>query len=147
MEGIHIKIKKLILIIIILIFIISSFTGCLEQEAVKTENKFEGIEFQSDIVELSYGKIDFISDQGNLMRVDVQYLFKNIANRDLRINIHVKFYDKLDNLIETSQRKEMNLPIGYEEVGVGPANIISYSGELVSKVDHVELIVEEGPIS
>jgi hypothetical protein len=140
-------IKKLSLIVMLLIFILSNLTGCLEQEAVKTENKFEGIEFESDIVELSYGKIDFISDQGNLMRVDVKYLFKNIANRDLRINFYVKFYDKLDNLIATSQRKEMNLPIGYEEVGVGPANIISYSGELVSKVDHVELIVEEGPIS
>jgi len=135
--------KSLLLNGTILFVIFLFFSGCLEQPATETENQSNDIIFSSDLVDLIYSKIDYIKEENSIVSVEIRYLFRNIVDKDLNLIVYVNFYDNFDNLIAKSNSKEINLIKDYEETGVGPANIISYTGEFAYKVDHVEIVVEE----
>lgn len=118
-------------------------SGCVFQGGVTVKNNFEGITFESSVVELVNASLDFREDRNVITKVDVKYLFRNIAGRAVEVSVIVEFYDKNDNLLVTRGPKYINLPKDYVETVYSPANIISYSGEKVSEVDHVRIIAEE----
>lgn len=132
--------KKLILIICLILIIITFFNGCQESESIKTndENK---IFFESSIVELKDSDIIFHKDEDIIVRVEVYYLFKNLLNEQIELEITVEFYDKDDNLLHTGGPKYIDLPPLYSEVNILPANSIDYLGENIEFVDHVIIIV------
>jgi hypothetical protein len=117
--------------------------GCVFQGGVTVKNNFEGITFESSVVELVNASLDFHEDKNVITKVDVKYLFRNIAGRAVEVSVMVEFYDKNDSLLVTRGPKYINLPKDYVETVYSPANIISYSGEKVSEVDHVRIIAEE----
>ena len=135
--------KYLILIGIVFLFLTSIFSGC-QQEGTSTDENFENIYLNSDIVELVYSEMNLNkNEKGEIIGVEIQYLFKNIAKRIIDINVFAEFYDKDDNLLVREGPKEITIPKGWTEQGISPANIITYSGELSSFIDYVEIIVEE----
>ena len=118
-------------------------SGCVFQEGVTVKNNFEGITFESNIVELVNASLDFHEDKNVITKVDVKYLFHNIAGKNVEVTVIVEFYDKNDNLLVTRGPKYIILPKDYVETVYSPANIISYSGEKVSEVDHARIIAKE----
>ena len=118
-------------------------SGCVFPEGVTVKNNFEGITFESSIVELVNASLDFHEDKNVITKVDVKYLFHNIAGKNVEVTVIVEFYDKNDNLLVTRGPKYINLPKDYVETVYSPANIISYSGEKVSEVDHARIIAKE----
>lgn len=137
-------IKKIpILILISVILAVISLSGC-EQKGAEVQNSSKLIALDSRVVELAYSSLNFTKDSsGNIIRADVEYLFKNIANKPVDVQVFVKFYDKNDNLLATGGPKEINLPEGYTEQIISPANIISYDGKDAAKVDHVTITAKE----
>ncbi|KYK21538.1 hypothetical protein AYK24_08995 [Thermoplasmatales archaeon SG8-52-4] len=113
-------------------------SGCQENSS-NNGKSFEGIALESDIVELAHASKEFIKDDNEIIRVEVQYLFKNIARRDIQFKVFAEFYDKNNNLLNTSSQKEFIIPDGYTETSVLPANIISYDGEDCKQVDHITI--------
>ena len=145
--------KNIILIITAIILITVAFCGCPEddQPAVTTGAK---VKLESTIVELADSKFEFIKtseyDQDCdceiefLKRVDVSYLFHNIAGKDIAASVTAELYDKEDNILWVSpQPKTINLPKDYTEVGYLPANTFSYDGARLDAVDYAVLIVTD----
>jgi hypothetical protein len=135
--------NKKIFVISSIISILIFFSGCTEQEAANLNNYPENIEFESDIVNLVYAEIEEYRESGKLLRLDVKYLFENIAERVISFKVNVEFYDADNNLLSKSGAKTIeNMPIGYKEGQVLAANIISYDDD-VDLVHHVKIAVEE----
>lgn len=137
-------IKKIpILILISIILTVLYLSGC-EQKGTNVDSKYDKIILDSSVVKLAYSSLNYSrSAAGDIVRVDVEYLFKNIANKPVDVQVFVKFYDKNDNLLATEGPKEINLPEGYTEQVISPANIISYKGKDAAKVDHVTITAKE----
>ena len=135
--------KRLLLVTIMIFFVTIFFCGCQEQEAITSQNSFKGITFESSVAELVNASLDIHEENNILTRVDVKYLFHNIADKDLEIYVTVEYYNKDDNLLATEGPKIISLPEGYTEQVILPANIISYSGEKVSEVEYVKIIAKE----
>lgn len=132
-----------VLVCIVMLFV-GFLSGCQEESAPTENNISDKIELESDIVELVYANINQHTDGTKTVQVDVEYLFKNIVDRIISIEITAEFYDENNNSIYTGGPKHMtNLPVGYVETNILPINKISYSGEDAYKVDHVKIIVEE----
>ena len=132
--------------VIITLLVAVAFSGCQEQ-GVTTDENFEGIYLESNVVELAYGTLefhttyDFEYEKDIVEKVDVKYLFHNIAGRDIDINVTVNLYDKDNNLLESLVgQKTSNLFKDYTE---GMVNVISYSGERVTEIDHVKIFAIE----
>lgn len=133
--------KKLIILIILLLTILTS--GCQEE---KTENNIipDNIKLESDVVDLIFA--DFIEhkDREKTNRIEVQFLFKNIVNRIIDIKVYVEFYDKEDNLLNTSYSKEGTYPPGYYDEILNPLwSTILYDGDDADKVEYVKIVVKE----
>ena len=144
-EGKNPMKKKLWFMFVVTILIIIIISGCFEKNEEANDQGFEGITLESDIAELVYATKEFIkNDDGETIRVEVRFRFRNIAGRDIDFNVTAEFYDEDNNLLETSPKKWFILLEGYTEVGIGPANIISYEGEDLTEVDHVILRTVEG---
>lgn len=122
--------------------ITSLFIGCFD-EGANTNGKETNLILESTVVKLYNYSINFIEDEGEIIKVEVEYLFINIAPRDIKVIVTAEFYDKNDNLLGIGPKKNIELLEGYTEKAVFPANIISYDKEDVVNVDHVKLIVEE----
>jgi hypothetical protein len=84
----------------------------------------------------------FHEDENIIVRVEVNYLFRNLLNEQVELEITVEFYDKNDNLLHTGGPKYIDLPPLYSEVNILPANSIDYFGENVELVDHIVIVVE-----
>lgn len=134
--------NKLLILGFLIILVISIFSGCQEQKAIET-SYLEGIEFESELVELKYANITKKTDGEKVLNIDVQYLFKNIASRDLNLKIFIEFYDMNSALLYKGGPKYISLLNGWEEQGVSPTNIISYSGKQAHLVDHIKIVVLE----
>jgi len=131
------------LLLIAIIITIAFLSGC-EQKGTEVENSSKLITLDSKVVELVYSSLNFTKDHsGNIVRADVEYLFKNIANRAVNVEVFVKFYDKNNNLLATVGSKEIDLPTDWTEHGISPANIISYDGKDAMKVDHAKIVANE----
>lgn len=136
--------KKITCLLIIAIVISVVFLSGCEQKGTEVERP-KLITLDSKVVTLVYSSLNFSKDgSGKVIRADVEYLFKNIANKVITIEVFAKFYDKNNNLLATGGPKEIGpLPVGYTEQNILGANTISYSGEDAFKVDHVTLVVKE----
>ena len=120
------------------------FPAQAPRKITSTDENFNNILFDSDIVELVYSKMNINKDdQGSILSVDVQYRFRNIADRNIEINVFVEFYDIEDNFLTREGPKEISIPKGWTEQGISPANIIKYSGEKSSLIEYLKIIVEE----
>lgn len=132
--------NKIIVLGLILLLIVSFFSGCQENKVGAAT--FEGITLKSDIVELvnasitqNYNKFD------EIWKVDVQYLFHNIAKRDINIKVTIECYDENNNLITILGPKYIKLPIDYTESKIHPnINSISYEDSNAYMIDHVTII-------
>jgi hypothetical protein len=135
--------KKQLTLIICLILIITTFlNGCQETESIKTNDE-KKIFFESNIVELKKSDIIFHKDEDKIVSVEVNYLFKNLLNEQVELEITVEFYDKNDNLLYTGGPKYIDLIPLWSEVNILPANSIDYKdGEYVEFVDHVVIVAE-----
>jgi len=134
--------KNLFIIGFPIIFITMLACGCQEQKAVEAFY-LEGVEFDSNIVELIYYNITKNTNQGKVLSIDVKYLFKNIANKDLELKLYVEFYDQDNKLIYTGCPKYIDLQNNWTEQGLSPANTISYSGKQTNEVNFVKFLVSE----
>jgi hypothetical protein len=133
--------KQLWLIITIIILVVTVSIGCFEQ-ATKVD-KPDNIIFESDVVKLYNSSLNFIEYEGEVLRVEVEYLFINIAPRDIIIRVTAEFYDANDNLLGIGPKRTLELLRGYQERGVSPANIIEYDKENAGDVSYVKLSAVE----
>ena len=137
------NIKKIIYLILTINLIMLN-VGCLE----KTNDKlyFDNIILESNVVELVNASMNFKYDKTNtITRVEVIYLFKNIANYIIKkLNITVEFFDTENNLIAISETKYIrNMPVNYVETSVMEANIITYENSDSNLIDHCRIIAIE----
>lgn len=134
--------KNLYILFSTIIITVALFSGCFSNDDT-TVNKETGVTLESEIVEFTYSNLEYSKDAGEIVRVEAQYLFKNIANRNIRFNVTAWFYDDEDNLLYNTSNnpKDFTFPDGYYETytdaGLAPSNKISYDGEFVAEVDHV----------
>ena len=135
--------NKLSLFGVFFITLLICFSGCEEQGSTNAQNNYEEIVLESSVVELVNASLKLIKDQDDILRAEVQYLFHNIAGRDVQVKVKVEFYDENNNLLAVEGTKTINMPSDYSEQGISPANIITYYGENVKQVDHVKIIAEE----
>ncbi|MCK4995921.1 MAG: hypothetical protein KAR55_03450 [Thermoplasmatales archaeon] len=142
--------RNLCILLSIIVLVIASFSGCFGNND-DTTTLGTGVTIESEIVEFTYSNLEYIKDSGETVRIEAQYLFRNIANRNIRFNVTAWFYDKDDNLLyNTSDNpKDFTFPDGYYETytdaGLAPSNIISYNGEYITNVDHVVIkAIERG---
>ena len=133
--------KYLWFIVTIIILVVSISIGCFEK-AVKVEDS-DNIIFESEVVKLYNSSLNFIENEGEIVRVEVEYLFINIAPRDITIRVTAEFYDKNDNLLGIGPKRVLDLLRGYQEMGVSPANIITYDKENAEDVSYVKLTAVE----
>jgi hypothetical protein len=144
--------KKLV-VISCLVSISFLFAGCVTQNSDTTEEPFKNISLESNVVELAYANItthtndDFNEDLEPILvveKVDVNYLFHNIAGRSVSVSVKVEYYDKNNNLLYTGGPRTINnLPKDYTETNIAGPNTISYDGAHVADVDHVKIIAIE----
>jgi hypothetical protein len=114
---------------------------------------FENIYLESSVVELANASMIIHEDKDFdeylepilvIEKIDVNYLFHNIAGRTINISVKVEYYDKDNNLLYTSSPKVINnLLEDYTERTITAANTISYDGSNVADVDHVKIIAIE----
>ena len=142
--------RNLCILLSIIVLVIASSSGCFDNND-ETDTQDTKVILESEIVEFTYSNMEFIKDSGEIIRIEAQYLFKNIANRNIRFNVTAWFYDKDDNLLynTSDSPKDFTFPDGYYETytdaGLAPSNIISYDGEYVANVDHVVIkAIERG---
>jgi hypothetical protein len=135
MDGENDMKRHICIAFFLIVLIVVGLSGC--QENNSNNNSFEGIKLESNIVELVHASKEFIREDNEIIRVDVEYLFHNIAKRDIDFNVYIEFYDKDNILINTSSQKEFSIPDGYTETTVLPANVISYDGDDSKNVDHI----------
>jgi len=143
---------KLLVIITCVISTLGMLMGCTSVDP-NAEGNFENISLESSVVELANASLiihedkDYTEDLEPIMviqKVDVEYLFKNIAGRIINVTVNVEFYDIDNNLLYVGGPKIIhNLLKDYTERTKTEANIISYSGSNVADVDHVKIVVVE----
>ena len=123
------------------IVLINVLSGCQEQQPEPV--LFKDITLESTVVELVNASLDFsYNDTSKITKVEVQYLFHNIAGRTIDdLKITVEFLDKNGTIVAIGGPKYIrNLPKDYVEQTIMPANIISYTGENVYKIHHVKIV-------
>ena len=136
--------EKLLIIGCGFILLNCTFCGCQENQT--NEVTFEGIELQSEVVELVNASLDFTYNEFNeIEKVEVQYLFHNIADRLIKdLKVTVEFYDANNKMIAASGEKHiLNLPENYTEKTLLEANKIHYEGLDAYLINHVKIIAVE----
>ena len=144
-EGYSMR-KDLFVLGFSLIVVVGFFSGCQESEIEAAS--FGGITLESSIVELVNASLNYYyNDYNEVEKVEIKYLFHNIAERDINTKITIECHDENDNIITILGPKYINLPDDYTEYGFSPTvNILSYEGENVYMIDRVTIIVEETEI-
>ncbi len=127
--------KSLFVVVTIILLTISSLIGCFDS-GVKTDKTYN-VTLESAVVEFYNYSLKFIKDDNVVVKAQVEYLFINIAPRNIRIHITAEFYDVNNNLLGVGGPKTIELLEGYTEKGIFPANIITYEDEDAENVDHV----------
>jgi len=134
--------KKSLFVIFGIFFVIIFLIGCFDQ-GVTTNNNSNKITLESEVVEFYNCSLKYIKEEGEIISAQVEYLFRNIAPREIKITVTAEFYDKDNNLLGLGQTREIELLKGYTETSILPANRISYEEEDAEKVDHVKLYAIE----
>jgi len=131
------------------LLVLTLIAGCQEKEEVKITSGnviFDG----GNIFQLVEGKLDLIENKGKIVKARVIMRFKNIANRTVSANVSVEFFDKNNISIYKTYRSFINYPPGYTDLPLTEddldkpiANIVTYTGEDVEKINHVVIKVKE----
>ena len=130
--------------VLIIFLLVSFFAGCEESESVKLDELSGDIKIDSNIVELVKSELNKVTEGDKVLRVEAKFLFKNIADRIININIKAEFFDENDNLIYTGgPNKIESMPKDWSDTDYSPMNIITYDGIEAINVDHVRLTVWE----
>ncbi|MEF8879784.1 MAG: hypothetical protein V5A64_05275 [Candidatus Thermoplasmatota archaeon] len=148
--------KKAVVIIFLLVSTTVMLCGCQEeQKAVTAGEKTGQISLKSDVVKLVHSSFNknmrSVMDPETGKRhkvvrsVEVEYYFKNIADRPITISVTVEFYDKDDDLVAIVEgAKNINLPKGYTESATNtPTNKVKYDGKKVGSISRAVIIAEE----
>lgn len=136
--------KKIFAILLLYVVFIFLYTGCIEKQDDKLT--FDRITLESNVVELVNASMNFKYDKtDSITRVEVVYLFKNIANYIIeKLNITIKFFDENNNLIAVGGPKYIrNLPINYIETSEMEANKITYEGLDTNLISQCKIIAIE----
>lgn len=132
------------LIILVIIILICFFAGCEESETVTVDGVSDNIKLDSSVVELVKSDLNKITEGEKVLRVEAKFLFRNIADRAININIQAEFFDENNNLLYTGgPNKIESIPAGWSETDYSPMNIITYNGLDAVKVDNARLTVWE----
>ena len=135
--------KKIDIMISIILILIVLLSGC-QEVSNNNSNLPENIRFESETLELIYANFSKVQDSGNTIRIEIQYQFRNIVDRDVNIITYIEFYDAQDNLLYKSANKTSNYPKGYADETVNPLwGIVTYNGEDVDQVDYVIIFAVE----
>jgi len=134
-------VKKIFLGIAI-IFILLCLSGCNEQEGVKTQESFDNIEFDSDVVMLDAANLRFIKDEEEFdaRSVELKYKLHNPLNRYVTVSVDVMFMDDLGREIYSEKDYMINLPSEYTESSL---NTVSYSGSMVNDIQTAKISAVE----
>jgi hypothetical protein len=146
--------KKILIIISIIMSTIMILCGCTDQKALTAGEESGQLKLKSNsVVELHRSSFnintklayDRYTDETYeiIENIEVNYLFKNIAGRQIHIKVSAEFYDKNDRLVGIEESGFINLPEDYTEKAYTPQNSIIYSGSNVADVQYALLIVEE----
>jgi hypothetical protein len=137
---------------IVIVLLLTGLSGC-EEQGVTTENNFENVYLDSNLVRLVYANLSFderreINDELEPVmvkkQVNLEYLFENIAGRDIIFNVTVEFYDDNDLLIKSIRPvpwKNINLPEGHIET-ISMKNEASYAGEKVKDISYARIVIQ-----
>ena len=145
--------KELIIIFIGIILLTTIFMGCQENTGVTTNGNTEkNVFLESSVVELAesylefYTEYDFDKDIDVIVKVEAQYTFHNIAERNItQLNVIVEFYDKNDNILGVKNGPTINnlfYDPEFDYVERMP-NTVTYAEANVAEVDHVKIIATE----
>jgi hypothetical protein len=148
--------KHTAIIITILLTTTIMLSGCQEeQKATTTDEKNGEIVLDSDVVELVDSKYkvnkrivrdDVTEEKMQVVRnVEISFLFRNIADRDIKISVEAEFYDSNDKLVGIAQgASEIYLPKDYTEKATNtPTNTIIYDGKNKEDVVKAVIVVNE----
>ena len=119
--------------------------GCNEKPTGEQNSLSDKIIFMpSDVFKLIHKSLTFTRDKksGEIVQVTVVMQFQNIADRYVNANVSVVFYDSNNTELYVGYR-EFSFKAGWTDTSITPANIVTYDGENVTKVDHVVITVHE----
>ena len=134
--------EKLVISVVFAVLIVLVLSGCQEQTGASTG--FDGVRLVSSVVEFANASLNVFKDKNdNVYKVEVKYLFHNIAGKDLTVKVTASFYDVDENLIGSGGPKNIRLLEDYTEQSFGLANSIVYESDNVERIDHVVLYVVE----
>ncbi len=142
---------KQVLLGLIILLLLTGLSGC-EEQGVTTENNFENVFLDSDIVKLAYANLSFVEkreindDLEPVMvkkQANLEYLFENIAGRDIEFNVTVEFYDENDSLIKSviPVPYKINLLEGHTE-SLTMKNEALYRGNKVKDISYARIVVQ-----
>ena len=131
--------KNLLAIGIGIILMTIVLSGC-QEEGTTVKKTFENIYFDSEILELVEGSLNFTDDNGIITKADLMLRFKNILNETISVTFNVEFCDKNDNVLYSKPYSINSFPAGWAERS---PNRFSYYGNDVADVDHVNVLIVE----
>lgn len=143
--------KKIIFgIAVVLLFI--SLSGC-EEQGVTTQQAFDHVEFDSDVVDLAYANVTFFEEKEFTEEmepvmvtneVEVKYLFRNKMDRTINVSVVVDFYSDKDELVHrVGPRIIHGLLKDYTERQFTEVNIASCVGDKAKQVSYVKISASE----
>ena len=137
-EGIYMK-KEMPIIGIGIILMTIALSGC-QEEAVTTERTFEGIFFESNILELTNASLDLTKGKdGAIVRAEAIFYFRNKLDKGIaNLKFSIEFCDKNNNVLHSRPYQYNTIfPAGYSE---SSASRVPYIGDNVGYTDHVNII-------
>ncbi len=148
--------KYIVLILVAILTTTILLSGCQEEQKAATSSEKKGeIVLNSDVVELVDSEfqinkktvIDELTDERIqiVQNIEVNYLLKNIVDRDIKVSVEAEFYDSEEELVGIVQgAREINLPKGYTEKATNtPTNTIIYDGKNRDDIVKAVIIVNE----
>ena len=143
--------KKIIFELVIVLALIG-LTGCTEQ-GTTTQQAFENVEFESDVVDLAYANVSFFEkrqfteDLEPIMvthEVEAKYLFRNKMDRRINVSVTVEFYSEGDELVHrVGPRIIHGLLKDYTERQFTKVNIARCEGDKANRVSYVKIFAYE----
>jgi len=137
---------------IVIIFVLVGLSGC-EEQGTTTQQSFENVQFESDVVDLAYANVTFFEEKEFteelepimvVNKVEVKYLFHNKLDRRINVSVTVEFYSDQDTIVHrVGPRVIHGLLKDYTERQFTDVNIAYCEGEKASKISYVKIIAYE----
>jgi len=137
---------------IMLIILFVAFSGC-EEQGVTTQQSFDHVQLNSDVVDLAYANVTFFEEKEFndemepimlTKEVEVKYLFHNKLDRTINVSVTIEFYSDQDELIyRVGPRIIHGLLKDYTEKQFTDVNIARCIGDNANNVSYVKIIAYE----